>query len=76
MLMLMLHIQMENKMAKQIKPAKYIVTMGPFDDQTNNLKIAKQELKIHIKKMKKLYNSNETYSIYMLVESKSIKDYK
>lgn len=59
-----------------MKPAKYIITKGPFDDQTNNIKIARLELKRHVKRMKELYNSNETYSIYMLVDSKSIKDYK
>lgn len=59
-----------------MKPAKYIITMGPFDDQTNNIKIARLELKRHVKRVKELYNSNQTYSIYMLVESKSIKDYK
>lgn len=58
------------------KPAKYIVTKGPFDDQTNNIKQARKELKKHVEQMKRLYSSEETYSIYMLVESKSIKDYK
>jgi hypothetical protein len=58
------------------KPAKYIVTMGPFDDQTNNIKTARKCLKAHVVRMNTLYNSNETYSLYMLIESKSIKDYK
>lgn len=58
------------------KSAKYIVTKGPFDNQTENIKIARANLKNHVKRMKELYNSDEKFSIYMLVESKSIKDYK
>lgn len=58
------------------KPAKYIVTMGPFDGQTNNIKQARKELKKHVEQMARLYSSKENYSIYMLVESKSVKDYK
>lgn len=58
------------------RPAKYIVTKGPFDDQTNNIKIARQELKRHVEQMNRLYGSKDVYSIYMLVESKSIRDYK
>lgn len=56
------------------KPAKYIITCGPFDGQTNNIKQARIVLKKHIENMKMLYNSNDTYTIYKAVESKKFGD--
>lgn len=51
------------------KLAKYIITTGAFDDETNSLKEARKALKAHAKKMKELYpNHDNTYGIYMLVE--------
>lgn len=51
-----------------IKLAKYIITTGGFDDETNNLKQAKKVLKEHAKLMHEKYKTNDTYGIYMLVE--------
>lgn len=56
------------------KPAKYIVTMGPFDDQTNNIKIGRKVLKNHVNRMFEVYGSRETYGLYMLVETRKIGD--
>ncbi len=51
------------------KLAKYIITTGSFDGETNNLKEARKELKAHIKRMKELYpDMDDNYGIYMLVE--------
>lgn len=51
------------------KLSKYIVTTGMFDNETNNLKHARQLLKNHAKRMKVLYpNDKDTYAIYKLVE--------
>ena len=58
------------------KPAKYIVTLGPFDDETNNIKNGRKVLKAHVNRMFKVYGSRETYGLYMLVETRSIKDEK
>lgn len=51
------------------KLAKYIITTGNFDNETNNFKEAKKTLAIHTKEMKEKYNDYyNTYGIYMLVE--------
>lgn len=52
------------------KLAKYIVTTGIFDGETNSIKQARKELKNHAKKMKETYNTNDTYGIYMLIEKR------
>lgn len=51
------------------KLAKYIITTGEFDGETNNFKQAQKELKTHTKKMKELFpDTKNTYGIYMLLE--------
>ena len=51
------------------KLAKYIITTGKFDGETNNLKEAGIELKDHVRKMKNQWpNDDNTYGIYMLIE--------
>jgi hypothetical protein len=50
------------------KLAKYIVTTGSFDGETNNIKDARKRLAEHSKRMKVIYGDNDTYGIYMLVE--------
>ena len=51
------------------KLAKYIITTGNFDNQTNNIKDARKALKRHTAEMRSRFpNDNDTYAIYMLVE--------
>lgn len=52
------------------KLAKYIVTCGPFDDETDNIKQARKVLAAHAKKMFEKYGRNQSYGLYMLVEQK------
>lgn len=55
------------KMSKKL--AKYIITTGSFDNETNNLKEARKALKAHAAEMKAKYNDRyNTYGLYMLVE--------
>lgn len=51
------------------KLAKYIVTTGKFDDETNNKRQASKKLKYHAKLMKESYGGNDTYGLYMLIET-------
>ena len=50
------------------KLAKYIITTGSFDGETNNLKEAKKRLKDHAKRMSQILGDEDIYGIYMLVE--------
>lgn len=51
------------------KLAKYIITTGSFDNETNNFKKAQKALTRHVAEMKEKCNDNHnTYGIYMLVE--------
>lgn len=51
------------------KLAKYIVTTGQFDEETNNIKQARKVLKRHAVKMKEIYRETKhSYGLYMLVE--------
>ena len=51
------------------KLAKYIITTGSFDHETNNLKQARKELKAHVIRMSEPpYVSSDVYGIYMLIE--------
>lgn len=51
------------------KLAKYIITTGIFDNETNNIKQARKNLKEHSEKMNAIYpKDDDTYGIYMLVE--------
>lgn len=53
------------------KLAKYIITTGSFDGETNNMKEARKLLTKHVVRMKQLYpNDKDKYGIYMLVEEK------
>jgi hypothetical protein len=51
------------------KLAKYIITTGEFDGETNNFKEAKKQLKRHAEKMRLKYGLGDSYGIYMLVET-------
>lgn len=52
------------------KLAKYIITTGKFDGETNSIKQARKELKKHVERMRQHYPQfkHHTYGIYMLVE--------
>lgn len=53
------------------KLAKYIVTTGKFDNECNNIREARKELKKHVMRMKALYPlEKHTYGIYVLIEEK------